>query len=147
MATVRGRPRRVLFTHHHSLWFKLSFCLVLPIACIIVAPSIVCRNLGDFVDRVRYIALEGTDDALHRAADSRAPITYRWFGRSIPIVDLASRFSSSLLLPAWRELESKTKPGDQIWPFTINPRTPAMRQGFVVVRRRKPVGLIVTVVS
>ena len=48
----------------------------------------------------------------------------------------------------WEELRAKMEPGDEIWPFKFDARSYlGLRQGFLVLRRGKPIGGIVTMVS
>lgn len=50
-------------------------------------------------------------------------------------------------MPDWIELKKVLQPGDLIWPFEFNQRTLAYRKGFVAIRKGKPFGGVVTILS
>ena len=91
-----------------------------------------------------YIALDGTEHGLWAAAASRTPFAYRWLGRSVSPDALDAEFGD---FQQWLDLRPQLETSDRICPFTINPHTSAMRQGFVVIRGGKPLGGIITIVS
>lgn len=91
-----------------------------------------------------YVTLNGDPRQLRREAMRHAPIAFRWFGRSLKVADLDAELSAS---PEWQAFQQTLRPGDRIWPFTINPNSLAMRSGYVLVRRGEAVGVVVTVVG
>ena len=91
-----------------------------------------------------YVTLDGTEHQLWSVAASRAPLAYRWFGRSIAIAELDAQYPD---FDQWLALRPNVQSTDRIWPFTVNPNSMSMRQGFVVVRDGSPIGGIVTIVS
>jgi len=100
-----------------------------------------CRLIGFGIG---YVKFNGDAQQLWRAAMRHAPITFRWFGRSLTPNDLESELDGN---EQWAIVKQQYESGDRIWPFVINPDTLAMRLGYVIVRNRKPVTGVVTVVS
>ena len=97
-----------------------------------------------------YVRWVGQEEQLWREAMRHAPLSYRWFGRSLTVVEIDEDRAIDGLprdWPAWRTVKEQLQPGDKIWPFVVNPWTMAMRAGYVVVRRGKPITGVVTVVS
>ena len=92
----------------------------------------------------RYIELDGTEHGLWAAAASRIPFAYRWLGRSVSLDEMNTHFQD---FQPWCDLRATLESGDRICPFTINPNTSGMRQGYVVIRDGKPIGGIVTLTS
>ena len=90
------------------------------------------------------VTLDGTERQFWSVAASRAPLAYRWFGRSIAVAELDAQYPD---FDQWLELRANVQSTDRIWPFTINPNSMAMRRRFVVVRDGSPIGGIVTIVS
>jgi hypothetical protein len=73
---------------------------------------------------------------------------FRWFRQSVSAEELDAKFQNGRLKDEWEALRTKMKQGDRIWPFEIHVRRYlGMRRGFIVVRRGKPVGGIVTISS
>jgi hypothetical protein len=96
-------------------------------------------NLG-----VWYIKFDGTEAMLSREAIRHAPMSYRWFGRSLTVAQIDSAYQER---SEWRSIKLKIKPNDRIWPFVINPWTMAMRAGYVIVRDGKAVAVLGTTSS
>lgn len=94
-----------------------------------------------------YIKLDGTREQLCREAVRHAPLSYRWFGRSLTTDNVDRQLSIGSASREWLELRNALQPGDKIWPFVINPWTTSMRAGYVVVRARKGIATILTLVS
>lgn len=93
---------------------------------------------------VGYVKFRGDDHHFWSAAMRNAPISFRWFGRSISPSDLDLRFPD---FDQWVKARKEFKEGDKIWPFVINPNTMAMRVGFVIVRNCEPITGIVVLSS
>jgi len=91
-----------------------------------------------------YVKLIGGEEQLWREAMRHAPLSYRLFGRTLSVIEIDKELGGSA---PWHELKAKMRPGDKVWPFLINPWTLAMRAGYVVVRRRRPVSGVVVVLS
>jgi hypothetical protein len=73
---------------------------------------------------------------------------FRWLRQPVPVQQLDAEFGDGLLKTEWSELREKMEPGDKIWPFDVHVRRYlGMRRGFIVLRRGKPIGCIVTVSS
>lgn len=73
---------------------------------------------------------------------------FRFLRRPLSVDHLDEQFQGSFLEREWEGLKTRMKPGDQIWPFEFNVRSYlGMRQGYLVLRRGKPIGGVVTVVS
>jgi hypothetical protein len=94
--------------------------------------------------RRNFVELDGTEESLWRAAMRHAPLSYRWFGRSLTIMELDLQMRDA---PQWLAAKKSIQAGDRIWPFVFNSNTLAMRKGYVIVRKGKPITGIVTVVS
>lgn len=91
-----------------------------------------------------YVTLDGSYLQLWLLAASRAPVAYRWFGRTVDVADLDAEYGD---FDDWLALRSRLQSGDRLWPFTINPYSMSMRKGFVAIRDGKPFGGFVTIVS
>lgn len=74
-----------------------------------------------------------------------------WFlflRRSIPSEVLDARFSGTRIEESWNSLKLEMQAGDKIWPFKFHMRPfLGMRSGYIVLRKGRPIGGIVTVVS
>jgi hypothetical protein len=93
---------------------------------------------------IGYVTFTGDEQQLWRAAMRHAPVSFRWFGRSLSPDDLDAELDDS---GRWETAKQAYQPGDKIWPFVINPDTMAMRLGYVIVRNRQPVTGVVTISS
>jgi hypothetical protein len=93
---------------------------------------------------VGYFRSNGTEEEFWREAMRHAPFAYRWCGKSIAVADLDAQLGHHA---EWIVLRKQIEAGDRIWPFAINPDTSAMRTGYVVVRKGKAIGGVVTIVS
>ena len=93
---------------------------------------------------VGRVTLTGDEDHLWAAAVRRAPVAFRWFGRSLTVADLDAGLGD---FGQWRKARRRYRDGDRVWPFVINPGAMAMRAGFVIVRGRRPVTGVVTLCS
>jgi hypothetical protein len=73
---------------------------------------------------------------------------FRFLRRPLPLEQLDRELLGTRLEVEWLELRSRMEPGDQIWPFEFHVRRYlGMRQGYLVLRRGRPMGGVVTVVS
>ena len=73
---------------------------------------------------------------------------FRWLRRSVPIAELDDTFQDGRLREEWKQLKEQIQPGDQVWPFAFHMRSYlGLRKGYLVLRRSKPIGGIVTEVS
>ena len=73
----------------------------------------------------------------------QVPASYRWLGRTIRVDKIDAELGE---MPDWLVARKQYQAGDKIWPFTINPGTLAMRQGYIIVRNGRFVaGVVVTV--
>lgn len=73
---------------------------------------------------------------------------FRCVRRAVSVDTLDQQFAGTSLQYAWEQLKGQLEPSDRIWPFTIHVRAYlGMRQGYLVLRRGKPLGGIVTIVS
>ncbi len=73
---------------------------------------------------------------------------FRFLRRSIPPEQLDREFVGTRLEADWLDLKSQMRPGDEFWPFEFHLRRfLGMRKGYVLLRQRRPVAGIVTVVS
>lgn len=71
---------------------------------------------------------------------------FRWLRRSVPLSVADATLDNH---PEWPALRAQLAPGDAIWPFRY-PRSRRVwghREGFVVLRRGRFVGGIISVVS
>lgn len=91
-----------------------------------------------------YVALTGCREQLWTEAMRSAPIAFRWFGHSVSLEELDLEFNH---FDPWTEVKDQYQIGDKIWPFAFNVHTLAMRAGFVLVRNRRHVTGLVTVLS
>lgn len=92
---------------------------------------------------ISYVKLGVSEHKFWQIAARHVPFSYRWFPRSLSLSDVDAKLSSG----EWEELKSQIKGGDKICRFGINPDSMAMRRGYVVIRRRKPIGGIIVEVS
>jgi hypothetical protein len=73
---------------------------------------------------------------------------FRYFRRPTLLEILDGQFLGGRLHADWESLKAKILPGDQIWPFEFHVRAYlGLRRGYIVLRRGRPVGGIVTEVS
>jgi hypothetical protein len=73
---------------------------------------------------------------------------FRFFRRSTSPGLLDCTFLGGRLQADWENLKAQMLPGDRIWPFEFNVRAYlGLRRGYIVLRRGRPVGGIVTEVS
>jgi len=87
-----------------------------------------------------------TEDAFWQKAMSGLP-RFRWLRRPTPVAELDALFNGRLRAE-WEALKMRIEPGDQIWPFELNVRSYlGLRKGYLVLRRGKPIGGIVHIVS
>lgn len=83
-----------------------------------------------------------------RQAATRGLPWFRMFRRSISIEQIDREMSGSSLESEWLTLRAKMQPGDQIWPFKFDVRSYlGMRSGYIVLRKGKPLGGLVILVS
>ena len=71
-------------------------------------------------------------------------LSYRLLDRSMSVDELDRELPNHR---EWRALRPKIQDGDKIWPYIINPFLWGMQAGYVVVRRGKPIGVVVRIVS
>lgn len=82
-----------------------------------------------------------------RAVTSGLP-WFRWFRRPLTVAQLDVEFEGTSLKQEWLALKAQMQSGDQIWPFRFYVRKYlGMRSGYVVLRRGRPIGGLVTIVS
>ena len=73
---------------------------------------------------------------------------FRWFRRSIPIQQIDQEMEGTKREEAWNCLKAKMEPTDKIWPFKFHIRSClGMRSGYVVLRKGKPIGGVVLLLS
>lgn len=73
---------------------------------------------------------------------------FRFLRCSIPVQQIDQELTGSQLQAQWEQLKEQMQPGDQIWPFEHHVRPYlGMRRGYLVLRRGRPIGGIVTEVS
>jgi hypothetical protein len=73
---------------------------------------------------------------------------FRFLRRPVPPEQLDAEFRGTRLEPEWVRLRAQMQAGDQLWPFSFTLRRYlGLRQGYVLLRGRRPVGGVVTVVS
>ena len=88
-----------------------------------------------------------SEEVFWNLAVSKGLPWFRFFRRSIPVGQLDSEFQGQLK-PEWESLKANMQVGDEIWPFRFYMRaTLGMRSGYIVLRRGKPIGGIITLVS
>lgn len=89
-----------------------------------------------------------TDEEFWMLAARKGLPWFRFFRRPVPTGQLDAEFQRGRLFEEWQSLKVKIRVGDQIWPFCFHLRSRlGMRRGYLVLRRGKPIGGIVTVVS
>lgn len=72
----------------------------------------------------------------------------RFLRRPLRPEQLDGMLIGSHLEGEWLRLKDKIQPGDQLWPFELNVRRYlGLRRGYLLLRRGRPVGGVVTVVS
>ncbi len=82
-----------------------------------------------------------------QAARSGLP-RFRFLRRSLAPEQLDDELLGSQLEDEWLQLRSQMEPGDQLWPFEFHVRRYlGMRRGYLLLRRGRPVGGVVTEVS
>jgi len=94
--------------------------------------------------RIGYVQFGATDSEFWQIASKHIPFSYRLFRRSLSVAKIDEKLSN---WNEWIELKSRLEIGDRICPFEINPKTMAMRRGYVVMRGNKPIGGVVVGVS
>ena len=73
---------------------------------------------------------------------------FRFLRRSIPSKQLDRELLGSRLEGEWLSLRSQIQPGDRLWPFEFNVRQYlGMRRGYLLLRRGRPIGGVVTEIS
>ena len=73
---------------------------------------------------------------------------FRFLRRSISTEQLDRELLGSRLEDEWLKLRSRMQPGDQLWPFEFHVRRfLGMRRGYLLLRRGRPIGGVVTAVS
>jgi hypothetical protein len=73
---------------------------------------------------------------------------FRFLRRALSAEQLDRELLGSQLEGEWVQLRSRMQPGDQLWPFAFHVRCYlGLRRGYVMLRRGRPVGGIVTEVS
>lgn len=73
---------------------------------------------------------------------------FRFLRTPVSLAEMDEQFNDSSLADEWDELKVAMQPGDQIWPFEFHVRSYlGMRSGYIVLRKNKPVGGLVTIVS
>ena len=73
---------------------------------------------------------------------------FRFFRRSISVKRIDRELGGTVLEREWLSLKLKMQPHDKIWPFEFHIRNYlGMRKGYIVLRRGKPIGGIVTALS
>jgi len=89
---------------------------------------------------IGYVEFTENKDDFWRKARKHIPC----FSTSLKIAE----FDEAILTPEQlNALQALVQPGDSIYPFAMNVDTRAMRLGYVVLRRGKPVGGIIKVRS
>jgi hypothetical protein len=74
--------------------------------------------------------------------------SFRWFRRPLSPERLDPELLGTFLAAEWQALKARMQPGDQIWPFEFHVRSYlGMRRGYVVLRRGRPIGGVVTLMS
>ena len=94
--------------------------------------------------RFDYVRLSGEQSQILAEAIRHVPWKYRILRQTVSVSDIDCEYGQN---EGWKRIRDEIEPGDLIWPFLINPWTMAMRTGFLVVRRRRPVNLFVTAMS
>ena len=92
----------------------------------------------------RYERWGGSEQQFWEVALRNIPVSYRLLGRSARLADLDARFAQ---WSEWQDVRARIEPGDRIYPFAFNLGTLAMRLGYVIARRGRPIGGIVVLVS
>jgi hypothetical protein len=73
---------------------------------------------------------------------------FRFLRRPLSPERLDCELRGTLLEDDWLQLRSRMQPGDRIWPFEFHVRRYlGMRRGYLVLRKGRPLGGVVTVVS
>ena len=73
---------------------------------------------------------------------------FRFLRRPVRPEQLDQVFIGTRLEAEWLHLKSQIQLGDELWPFQFNVRPVlGMRKGYVLLRQRKPVDGILTIVS
>lgn len=92
----------------------------------------------------RHVEFTGDVNHLWREAAQHAPMSFRWFGRTLALKDVDDELGH---FEQWIKARRLHRPGDKIWPYRINPATLAMRIGYVIVRKGQPVTGVVLISS
>jgi hypothetical protein len=89
---------------------------------------------------VGYVVFNGNDEDLWIAGSKHIP----YFSSALPIEEIDPLLGT---LEEWAALRGMIHADDKIFPFAMNVDTMAMRLGYVVLRRGKPVGGVVMISS
>lgn len=121
---------------HEARWLQIRWWQKLwPVAC--VRSFLLARGIG-------YVNTNTDWPSFWRIAMRHAPISFRWFGRSINFDDISAVYSR---WDEWQMAAKQWQPGDRIWPFKFNEFTMAFRAGYVIVRNGEPVTGVVVLLS
>jgi hypothetical protein len=116
------------------------FLVSVPLA---VGNVLLCRYVIAWGKKGQIRHIEDEQQLWYEAM-RHVPISYRWFGRTIDVERIDAALGE---MPEWLTARKELQAGDKIWPFSINPGTLAMRQGYVIVRDGRFMSGVVTVVS
>jgi len=73
---------------------------------------------------------------------------FRSLRHPLPPEQLDRELIGTQLEDEWSRLKEQIQPGDQLWPFEFYVRRYlGLRQGYLLLRRGRPVGGVVTVMS
>ncbi len=73
---------------------------------------------------------------------------FRFFRQSLAIDQIEKQFLGSRIESDWLRLKAKLQPGDKLWPFEFEVRSClGLRRGYIAIRRAKPIGGVITVLS
>ncbi len=88
-----------------------------------------------------------SDDDFWKLAARKGLPWFRFLRRPVPVRQLDDEFPGRLQTE-WQTLKGKMQDGDKIWPFCFHVRSYlGMRSGYIILRRGKPIGGLVTIVS
>lgn len=75
-------------------------------------------------------------------------LRFRFLRRPLSPEQVDRELLGGRLESEWLKLRSQMQPGDQLWPFELHIRGYlGMRRGYLLLRRDRPVGGVVTIVS
>ena len=89
---------------------------------------------------IGYVVFNGNQEDFWKVASKHIP----YFSSPLSIAELDESLGT---WTPWVALRAQLQPEDRIFPFAINVDTMAMRLGYVVFRKGKPLGGVVNVVS